>query len=115
MSPRPGEIHPVPGTVIGLAGDELTERKYLVIDGIDGRAHYVEIAEPDQLDSVDVLPVFISCKPAIICARPPKIRPSQITGPMPIQPTCGTAEPSSSDRTLPSRRPPGCQFSALPY
>ena len=27
-------------------------RQYLVIDGIDGRAHYVEIAEPDQLDDV---------------------------------------------------------------
>jgi type IV secretory pathway VirD2 relaxase len=45
---------PIVGRVVGkgLAGDELTERKYLVIDGIDGRAHYVEIAEPDQLDGV---------------------------------------------------------------
>ena len=43
---------PIVGRVVGkgLAGDELTERQHLVIDGIDGRAHYVEIAEPDQLD-----------------------------------------------------------------
>ncbi|MGA7452444.1 MAG: DUF3363 domain-containing protein [Rhodoplanes sp.] len=45
---------PIIGRVVGkgLAGDELTERQYLVIDGIDGRAHYVEFAEPDQLDDV---------------------------------------------------------------
>ena len=45
---------PIVGRVVGkgLAGDELTERQHLVIDGIDGRAHYVEIAEPDQLDEV---------------------------------------------------------------
>lgn len=45
---------PIIGRVVGkgLAGDELTERQYLVIDGIDGRAHYVEFAEPDPLDDV---------------------------------------------------------------
>lgn len=39
-------IAAVGGRVVrkGLAGDELTERKYLVIDGIDSRAHYVEIS-----------------------------------------------------------------------
>ena len=38
---------PVIGRVIGkgLAGDELGDRVHLVIDGADGRAHYVEMSE----------------------------------------------------------------------
>jgi type IV secretory pathway VirD2 relaxase len=38
---------PAIGRVIakGLAGDEMTNRQHLVIDGLDGRVHYVEITE----------------------------------------------------------------------
>jgi len=34
----------------GLPGDQLGERMHLVIDGVDGRAHYVEIADAAQAD-----------------------------------------------------------------
>ena len=57
----------------GLAGDELTERQYLVIDGIDGRAHYVEFAEPDQLDDVR--------RGGIVEVGPPRPAPEPWTGP----------------------------------
>jgi type IV secretory pathway VirD2 relaxase len=36
----------------GLAGDEMGERVYLVIDGIDARVHHVEFADPARLDAV---------------------------------------------------------------
>jgi type IV secretory pathway VirD2 relaxase len=41
------EQGPVIGRVIekGLAGDQLGDRMHLVIDGVDGRVHYVEIAD----------------------------------------------------------------------
>ena len=44
---------PIVGRVLGKGlAEELGDEKYLIIDGIDGRAHYVEIADPDQLDGV---------------------------------------------------------------
>jgi hypothetical protein len=44
---------PIVGRVLGKGlVEELGDEKYLVIDGIDGRAHYVEIAEPDQLHDI---------------------------------------------------------------
>ena len=52
MPPRDRVIIGTGHRIDAAAGDELTERQYLVIDGIDGRAHYVEFAEPDQLDDV---------------------------------------------------------------
>jgi Protein of unknown function (DUF3363) len=63
---------PIVGRVVGkgLAGDELTERQYLVIDGIDGRAHHVEIAEPGQLDGVR--------RGAIIEVAPPPTGPRAV-------------------------------------
>jgi len=36
----------------GLAGDELGERVYLVVDGVDGRVHHLEFAEPARADDV---------------------------------------------------------------
>ncbi|WP_292532635.1 DUF3363 domain-containing protein [Methylocystis sp.] len=36
----------------GLAGDEMGEKVYLIVDGVDGRAHYVEFAKPERLDEV---------------------------------------------------------------
>jgi type IV secretory pathway VirD2 relaxase len=32
----------------GLAGDELGDRLHLVIDGVDGRVHYVETADASR-------------------------------------------------------------------
>jgi hypothetical protein len=36
----------------GLAGDEMDERVYLVIDGVDGRVHHVEFADGSRLKDV---------------------------------------------------------------
>ncbi|MER8388341.1 DUF3363 domain-containing protein [Mesorhizobium sp. M1380] len=45
---------PVVGRVLakGLAGDEMSDRLSLVIDGVDGRTHYVETADAAKLDDV---------------------------------------------------------------
>jgi len=45
---------PIVGRLVGkgLANDELNDRVHLVIDGTDGRAHYVEITEASQRDAV---------------------------------------------------------------
>ena len=46
--------HPVVGRVLakGLAGDEMGDRLHLVIDGVDGRTHYVETADASKLDEI---------------------------------------------------------------
>jgi type IV secretory pathway VirD2 relaxase len=46
---RPGEK--ITGRVLakGLAGDEMDERVYLVIDGVDGRVHHVEFPDGSNL------------------------------------------------------------------
>lgn len=45
---------PVVGRVLakGLAGDEMSDKLSLVIDGVDGRTHYVETADAAKLDHV---------------------------------------------------------------
>jgi type IV secretory pathway VirD2 relaxase len=45
---------PVVGRVLakGLAGDEMGDRLHLVIDGVDGRTHYVEVADAPRLEEV---------------------------------------------------------------
>ena len=45
---------PVVGRVLakGLGGDELGDRLHLVIDGVDGRTHYVETADAARLDDI---------------------------------------------------------------
>jgi len=47
---------PIVGRVIekGLAGDQLSDRMYLVIDGIDARAHYVEITNAERAEEARV-------------------------------------------------------------
>lgn len=50
-----GEItEPIIGRVLdkGLAGDEMSDRLHLVIDGVDGRTHYVETTDAARLDEV---------------------------------------------------------------
>ncbi|WP_298355290.1 DUF3363 domain-containing protein [Rhodoblastus sp.] len=46
--------HRIVGRVLdkGLAGDEMGERLYLVIDGVDGRVHHVETGDAAQLDEI---------------------------------------------------------------
>ncbi len=45
---------PIVGRVLakGLAGDELGDRLHLVIDGVDGRTHYVETADSSRLAEI---------------------------------------------------------------
>jgi type IV secretory pathway VirD2 relaxase len=45
---------PIIGRVIGkgLAGDEMGDRLHLVIDGVDGRAHYVETTDHSKFDEI---------------------------------------------------------------
>jgi hypothetical protein len=44
----------VVGRVIGkgLAGEEMGERVYLVVDGVDGRVHHMEFADPAHIDEM---------------------------------------------------------------
>ena len=46
--------HALVGRVLdkGLAGDEMGERFYLVIDGVDGRTHHVETNDASRLDDI---------------------------------------------------------------
>lgn len=46
--------HALVGRVLdkGLAGDEMSERFYLVIDGVDGRTHHVETSDASRLDDI---------------------------------------------------------------
>ena len=46
--------HALVGRVLdkGLAGDEMGERFYLVIDGVDGRTHHVETGDASRLDDI---------------------------------------------------------------
>jgi type IV secretory pathway VirD2 relaxase len=45
---------PIVGRVLakGLANDEMGDRMHLVIDGVDGRTHYVETAETARLEEI---------------------------------------------------------------
>jgi type IV secretory pathway VirD2 relaxase len=45
---------PIIGRVIGkgLAGDEMGDRLHLIVDGVDGRAHYVETIDHSKLDEI---------------------------------------------------------------
>lgn len=62
------------GRVIGkgLAGDEMGERLHLIIDGVDGRTHYVETADAARLEEIkrgrvvalDPIPAKADPKPA---------------------------------------------------
>jgi type IV secretory pathway VirD2 relaxase len=45
---------PIIGRVLGkgLAGDEMGERIYLIVDGVDGRVHHLEFADPRSVENV---------------------------------------------------------------
>lgn len=36
----------------GLAGDEMSERVFLVLDGVDGRVHHMQFADPSRVEEV---------------------------------------------------------------
>jgi Protein of unknown function (DUF3363) len=63
---------PVIGRVLakGLAGDEMGERVYLVVDGVDGRVHHLEFSDAARIDEmrrgmiVEVGPMAASPKAA---------------------------------------------------
>jgi type IV secretory pathway VirD2 relaxase len=54
----------------GLAGDEMGERVYLVVDGIDGRVHHMEFKDPSWIEElrrdmiVEAAPVVSGPRPA---------------------------------------------------
>ena len=54
----------------GLAGDEMGERVYLVVDSIDGRVHHMEFKDPSRIEElgrdmiVEVAPVVLGPRPA---------------------------------------------------
>jgi type IV secretory pathway VirD2 relaxase len=54
----------------GLAGDEMGERVYLVVDSIDGRIHHLEVKDPSRIEDVgrdmivEVAPVVSGPRPA---------------------------------------------------
>jgi type IV secretory pathway VirD2 relaxase len=66
------EQGPIIGCVIekGLSGDQLGDRMHLVIDGIDGRVHYVEIADAAQAEDARIGSIVQ------VGRAPPRSRPS---------------------------------------
>jgi type IV secretory pathway VirD2 relaxase len=66
-----GASERVVGQVIGkgLAGDELGERVYLVVDGIDGRVHHMEFADASRIEDVR-RGMIIEAVPAVSGPRP---------------------------------------------
>jgi uncharacterized protein DUF3363 len=62
---------PIIGRVIGkgLAGDEMSDRLHLVVDGVDGRAHYVETTDHSKLDEIGRGHI-VALEPAPLTDRP---------------------------------------------
>ena len=67
-----GITEPIVGRVLakGLAGDEMSDRLHLVIDGVDGHTHYVETTDIGRLDDIQRGHI-VSLDPI-----PPKTEPS---------------------------------------
>ncbi|WP_371824189.1 DUF3363 domain-containing protein [Methylosinus sp. KRF6] len=62
---------PIVGRVLakGLAGDEMSERVYLVVDGVDGRVHHTEFADPIRIEEVG-RGMIVEAAPAVSGPRP---------------------------------------------
>jgi type IV secretory pathway VirD2 relaxase len=70
--PHVGQLtEPVIGCVIGkgLAGDEMSEMVYLVVDGVDGRIHHMEFADPARIEDVR-RGMIVEVAPAVSGPRP---------------------------------------------
>jgi type IV secretory pathway VirD2 relaxase len=68
--PAVGQAQPIVGRVVsrGLA-DEQSDREYLIVDGIDGRAHYVEIGAAGDSDRVAGEDAIVRIAPTPVEAR----------------------------------------------
>ena len=53
----------------GLAGDEMGERVYLVVDGIDGRVHHIEFKDPNRIEEVG-RDIIVEAAPVVSGPRP---------------------------------------------
>jgi len=53
----------------GLAGEEMDERVYLVVDGIDGRVHHMELKDPAPIEEVG-RDMIIEAAPTVSGPRP---------------------------------------------
>ncbi len=53
----------------GLAGDEMSERLYLVVDGMDGRVHHMEFADASRIEDVR-RGMIVEAAPAVAGPRP---------------------------------------------
>ena len=53
----------------GLAGDEMSERVYLVVDGIDGRVHHMEFKDSTRLEEV-ARDMIVEAAPVVSGPRP---------------------------------------------
>lgn len=67
----PDEASPLVGKVVARGmSDELNERRYLIVDGVDGRVHYVDtgFADPDTLPPesgiVSIMPTPVAVRPS---------------------------------------------------
>ncbi|WP_245278055.1 DUF3363 domain-containing protein [Methylosinus sp. PW1] len=62
---------PIVGRVLakGLAGDEMSERVYLVVDGLDGRVHHMEFVDPSRIEEVG-RGMIVEAAPAVSGPRP---------------------------------------------
>jgi type IV secretory pathway VirD2 relaxase len=53
----------------GLAGDEMSERVHLIVDGIDGRLHHMEFKDPSRIEEVG-RDMIIEAAPVVSGPRP---------------------------------------------
>jgi hypothetical protein len=53
----------------GLAGDEMGERVHLIVDGIDGRVHYIEFKDPNRIEEVG-RDMIVEAAPVVSGPRP---------------------------------------------
>jgi hypothetical protein len=53
----------------GLAGDEMGERVYLVVDSIDGRVHHMEFKDPNRIEEVG-RDMIVEAAPVVSGPRP---------------------------------------------
>ncbi|WP_370464671.1 DUF3363 domain-containing protein [Methylosinus sp. RM1] len=62
---------PIVGRVLakGLAGDEMSDRVYLIVDGVDGRVHHMEFADPIRIEEIG-RGMIVEAAPAVSCPRP---------------------------------------------
>jgi type IV secretory pathway VirD2 relaxase len=53
----------------GLAGEEMGERVHLIVDGIDGRVHHIELKDPNRIEEVG-RDMIVEAAPVVSGSRP---------------------------------------------